>query len=173
VLDLPDPRGPASRSIGGTPRSTDPASSRRQAGLRALAASAAALLLAAFTAGPEAREALFEADSKSVAAAGMDIVVREVERRPRSSVVEVTVKVRGSSVGGSFFVLCSLRQLAEVRGRYRYIAKVDDRPGRGQMLIGFLHRPDEDLAQVDPGLQGASAAALDLDQFSAMCTTPR
>jgi hypothetical protein len=117
--------------------------------------------------------ALFEADSKRLGNPKMDILVKEVERRERSSVVEVTIKSPGSSVGGSFFVLCSVRQLAQLRGNYRYIVKLDDTPGRGQMLVGFFRSADEDPLQVAPEFQGphAPAAVLDLDQFAAICTS--
>jgi hypothetical protein len=101
----------------------------------------------------------------------MDIVVKEVERRERSSVVEVTIKSPGSSVGGSFFLVCSVRQLAQLRGNYRYIVTLDDTPGRGQMLVGFLRGPDEDPVQVAPefGRAPSPDAVIDLDQFAGIC----
>ena len=104
-----------------------------------------ALLLSAAPAGGK----LFEADSRGLGHAQMDIVVKEVERRLRSSVVEVTITARGSSVGGSMFILCSLRQLAQLRG-HRHIVKLDDQPKRGQMLVGFLQGPDEDPGRAVP-----------------------
>ena len=52
---------------------------------------------------------LFESDSKRFGNTKMDIKVREVERRERSSVIQVDIQSIGSSVGSSFFLLCSIR----------------------------------------------------------------
>jgi hypothetical protein len=49
-----------------------------------LAASLAILIVAL----PDARGQLFEADSKQLASSKMDIVLKEIERRPRASVVK-------------------------------------------------------------------------------------
>ena len=65
---------------------------------------------------PGARGQLFEADSKQFGSSKMDIVLKEVERRPRASVVEIRINSVGSSVGSSFFILCSIRQLAKLHG---------------------------------------------------------
>lgn len=81
---------------------------------------------------------LFEADSKRFGSSTMDIVLKEVERRPRASVVEIKINTVGSSVGSSFFILCSIRQLAQLRGPYRYIVKLEEQPKRRQMLVGFF-----------------------------------
>jgi predicted lipoprotein len=132
---------------------------------------AAGLAILTFSAAAAAAE-LFQADSKWLVNAKMDVVVREVERRPRSSVVEIEVNSRGSSVGGSFFIMCSLRQLARLRGDYRHIVKVDDQPKPGQMLVGFLRSPDDDLRQVGPEFQVlASRDILHLDQFAELCNS--
>ena len=61
---------------------------------------------------------LFQADSKRYGNSKMDIVVTEVERRPHSSVIDLKITLVGSSVGSSFFLLCSIRQLAQLRGNY-------------------------------------------------------
>jgi hypothetical protein len=120
---------------------------------------------------PAAHGQLFEADSKRYGNPKMDIVLKEVERRQHSSVVEVTVASVGSSVGSSFFILCSVRQLAQLRGNYRYIVKLEDRPKRGQMLVGFLRGPGETLSDIDPEFARLDAreAILDLDQFAEIC----
>ncbi|TKB80931.1 MAG: hypothetical protein E8D45_02190 [Nitrospira sp.] len=75
------------------------------------------------------------------------------------------------SVGSSFFLLCSLRQLAELRGHYRYIAKIEETPKPGQMLVGFLRSPEEPLSAIDPGFIGnhPRLAVIDLDQFAELC----
>lgn len=120
---------------------------------------------------PTAAAPLFEADSKSQGNIKMDIVIKEVARRERSSVLDVTITRVGSSVGASFFLLCSLRQLARERGPYRYIAKVEDVPKHGQMLVGFLKQPDEPLSSIDTGLSPNTPnfAIVDLEQFAPIC----
>jgi hypothetical protein len=136
---------------------------------------AACLLLAwlgvLFVAVPSARAQLFEADSKQLGDAKMDIVLKEVERRPRASVVEIKVNSAGSSVGSSFFILCSVRQLAQLRGPYRYIVKLEDKPKRGQMLVGFLRNADESPALAGREFSGLSGrdAIIDLEQFAPIC----
>lgn len=114
---------------------------------------------------------LFEADSKRLGGSKMDIVVREIERRDRSSVVEIKIIHIGSSVGSSFFLLCSLRQLAIERGGYRYIVKIEEQPKRGQMLIGFLHSPTEGLSSLGKEFRSITAkdAVIDLEQFGEIC----
>ena len=101
----------------------------------------------------------------------MDIVVREIQRRETSSVLEITIKSVGSSVDASFFLLCSIRRLALERGNYRYVGKIEDRPKRGQMIIGFLHDPKEDLSAIAPEFQAPAdkAAVIDLEQFAPIC----
>ena len=99
---------------------------------------------------PDARGQLFEADSKQFGTSKMDIVLKEVERRPRASVVEIKITSVGSSVGSSFFILCSIRQLAKLRGPYRYIVKLEEQPKRNQMLVGFLGDAEESPASAGP-----------------------
>ena len=86
------------------------------------------LTLVLLSAAVPARAELFRVDSKDYGPTKMDIVIRETERRPRSSLVEIMVKNPGSSVGSSFFLLCSLRTLGRERGYPRYIAKAEDFP---------------------------------------------
>lgn len=114
---------------------------------------------------------LFTSDSKQFGTAKMDIVIRETERRPRSSLVEITIKKVGSSVGSSFFLLCSLRSLARERGYTRYIAKAEDFPARGTWLIAFLDGQDDDPRQVDSDLVRfkGSLPVIDLEQFAPIC----
>ena len=114
---------------------------------------------------------LFESRSKRLDGDKMDIVVREIERRERSSVLEIIIKSVGSSVGASFFLLCSIRRLALERGNYRYVGKIEERPKRGQMIIGFLHDPKEDLSAIAPEFQDPAdkAAVIDLEQFAPIC----
>ena len=114
---------------------------------------------------------LFQADSQRYGNPEMDIVVTEVERRQHSSVIDIKITLVGSSVGSSFFLLCSIRQLAQLRGSYRYIVKLEEKPKRGQMLIGFLRDPSENLSAIGPEFAELDArkAVIDLDQFAEIC----
>lgn len=109
----------------------------------------------------------FRSDSKRLNNSTMDIVVTETERHPRTSVVEIQIKTIGSSVGASFFLLCSIRALAQQRGQSRYIAKVEDQPSRHHMLIGFLRSATEAPEQLDIRLAGQPV--IDLQQFAPIC----
>ncbi len=118
-----------------------------------------------------ARAQLFESDSKRFGDPKMDIVVRELERRPRASVLAVETRAVGSSVGASFFLLCSVRDLARVRGGYRYVVKLEERPAPRQMLVGFLRARDESpetLGAEFASLRGAEAV-IDLEPFAPIC----
>jgi hypothetical protein len=117
-----------------------------------------------------ARGQLFEADSKQFASSKMDIVLKEVERRPRASVVEIKINSVGSSVGSSFFILCSIRQLGQLRGRYRYVVKLEEHPKRGHMLVGFLGGAEESPASAGPEfVRTGRDAVIDLEQFAPIC----
>ena len=114
---------------------------------------------------------LFESHSAKQGSGKMDISVRETERRPRSSVLTIEIREVGSSVGSSFFLVCSIRKLAKERGGFRHIVKLEETPARGQMLIGFLKSADELPANTDPAFAGAGGKAqvIGLDQFGAIC----
>jgi hypothetical protein len=99
----------------------------------------------------------------------MAITVREVERRPRSSVVAVEIRQLGSSVGSSFFIGCAIRDLARVRGGFTRIAKVDDVPQPRHMLIGFLATPDEPASALGPEFARAGVMVLELEQLAPIC----
>jgi hypothetical protein len=117
---------------------------------------------------PAAYGQLFEADSKRYGKSNTDIVIKEVERRPKSSVIEMKITSVGSSVGSSLTVACMLYQLAQVRGNYRYMIKIDERVrNRQQMLIGFLSNPEEKPADIDPEFAqaGGGVAVVDFDVF--------
>lgn len=127
-----------------------------------------ALVLATFAAAAEAQ--LFESDSKRFGNPKMDIVVAEVERRPRVSVLDIRIKAIGSSVGSSFFLLCSVRDLARLRGNFRYVSKIE-KTADGRMLIGFLQHSGEPAANLGPEFAAAGGAAteIDLEQFAPIC----
>ena len=78
----------------------------------------------------------FQADSKRYGSPKMDIVMTEVERRQHSSVINVKITLVGSSVGSSFFLLCSIRQLAQLRGNYHYIVKLEEKLKREERKQG-------------------------------------
>jgi hypothetical protein len=123
---------------------------------------------------PDARGQLFEADSKRLGSPRWTSLVKEVERRDRASVLEVKITTLGSSVGSSLFIACSVRELARQRGA-RHVVKLDDRPKRGQMLVGFLSGPDESPAAAGPEFEGLSGndAVLDVEQFAPICPPMR
>ena len=69
-------------------------------------------ILVFFTFSPPCAADNFQSDSKRFGNPKMDIVITEIDRRPRSSVLDIKVNAVGSSVGSSFFIVCSLRDLA-------------------------------------------------------------
>lgn len=109
----------------------------------------------------------FRSDSKRFGNSKMDIVLTETERQARTSVVDIHITAIGSSVGSSFFLLCSVRDLAKKRGNYRYIAKREEQPRHGQMLIGFLTSATEPPERLDPRLAGQPV--IDLEYFAPIC----
>jgi hypothetical protein len=118
---------------------------------------------------------LFEARSAGPGAGRMDIVIRETERRPRASVLVIEIRNVGSSVGSSFFLLCSIRKLARLRANTSHVVKLEETPKRGQMLIGFLASAAEPPGNADPTFTaaGARAQVIELDQFAPLCDQMR
>ena len=126
-----------------------------------------AVLLAGFAALVTADER-FWSDSKRFGNPKMDIVLAESERLPRASVLDIEIKSVGSSVGSSFFIVCSLRDLALQRGGYRYIVKNEQLPGRPhQMLVGFLAGANDSPEKIDRRFAGQTV--IDLEQFATIC----
>jgi hypothetical protein len=118
----------------------------------------------------DAHGQMFESDSKRFGNPKMDIVLKEVERRERSSVIDIEISKVGSSVGSSFFILCSLRQLAQLRGAYRYVVTLEKTPKYGQMLVGFLRSPSNNPADAGPEFSNlAHKDIVDLNQFAPVC----
>lgn len=128
------------------------------------------LILALLLTAP-AQGQLFESDSKRLGDGKMDIVVREIERRTRASVLQIDIKKIGSSVDSSFFLLCSMRRLAIQRGNYRYIVKVEEQPKPGQMIVGFLREASEDPLTLGAEFQSVdqTTGVIDLEQFAPIC----
>jgi len=139
-----------------------------------IAASALALLFAGAQAHAQPRP-LFEAHSAGMGGGKMDISILETERRPRASVLDIVIRQIGSSVGSSFFLLCNVRKLDQVRGGSGHIVKLEETPKRGQMLIGFLKSADEPPGNADPAFAAAGSAAVvvALDQFAPICDQMR
>jgi hypothetical protein len=127
---------------------------------------AAAIIFASFAALPAVADG-FRADSKLLGNSKMDIVITETAREARTSVLDIQVRAVGSSVGSSFFIACSLRDLARQRGGFRHVVKVEEQPRRGQMLVGFLAGADEAPEQLDARFAGQKA--IDLEQFAPIC----
>ncbi len=133
---------------------------------RSIASLIPILLLAA-----PARAQLFESDSKRLGNPKMDIVVKEIARRARSSVIQIDIKSLGSSVGSSYFLLCSIRQLARQRGNFRFIVKIEEQPKPGQMIVGFLREANEEPADLRAEFKVLSKSkdTIDLEQFAPIC----
>lgn len=109
----------------------------------------------------------FRADSRRFENSQMDIVISEAERLPKTSVLESRIKAIGASLGSSFFIACSQRDLARQRGNFRHVVKIDEQPRRGQMLVGFLNAADDPTEQQD--VRVAGQPLIDLEQFSPIC----
>ena len=132
---------------------------------------AAAIVMLALFVGAPVYGQLFESYSKRFGNPKMDIVVKEIARRQRSSVMQIDVKSIGSSVGSSFFLLCSIRQLARERGNFRYIVKLEERPKPGQMIVGFLRDANEDPAALGAEFKALdkTTSTIDLEEFALIC----
>lgn len=113
----------------------------------------------------------FIADSKHQGDGKMDIVIAETERGARTSLLDIRIGTVGSSVGSSFFIVCSLRVLARQRGDHRHIAKLEFGGARPQLLVGFLDRADEAPERIDARLAGQKV--IDLEQFAPICDLPK
>ncbi len=120
---------------------------------------------------PAAPQDLFLADSAKDMPGRMEIVVREVERRPRISLVDVEITKVGSSVGSSFFILCSVRKMVKARGAGPHIAKIE-LPGKpSRMAVGLLARPEEPPQSLGAefAVEGAKIDVIDLERFAPIC----
>lgn len=139
--------------------------------VRRIAVVCAAAAIAATDAAAQSPQ-LFEAHSAGQGSGRMDISIREIERRPRASVLSIEIRNVGSSVGSSFFLLCSVRKLAQARGASSHVVKLEETPQRGQMLIGFLRGAAEPPGNTDPAFAAAPAGraqVIDLEQFAPIC----
>jgi hypothetical protein len=71
------------------------------------------------------------------------ISLKEIERLPRVSVIEITTTGRPQSVGGSITLGCMMVKLARERD-WRYVAQTSD---VGEKKIGGLEKMDDDPAK--------------------------
>jgi hypothetical protein len=71
------------------------------------------------------------------------ISLKEIERLPRVSVIEITTVGRPQSVGGSITIGCMVMKLARERD-WRYVAQTSD---AGVKKIGGLEKLDDDPAK--------------------------
>jgi hypothetical protein len=71
------------------------------------------------------------------------ISLKEIERLPRVSVIEITTNGRPQSVGGSITLGCMMVKLARERD-WRYVAQTSD---SGVKKIGGLEKRDDDPAR--------------------------
>ena len=99
-----------------------------------------ALLLVTLTAcdrtSSQAENQLFTANARAQGSPNVDVIVTEVERKERTSIVDVQFNY-GPSVASSVFIACSFAKLAKLRG-YRYTVQVEDYGKEGRYLIGFI-----------------------------------
>lgn len=126
-----------------------------------------AVLALSMVAGLAAAAEGFRSDSKRFGNPKMDIVITESARQARTSVLDIRINSVGSSVGSSFFIVCSLRDLARQRGNYRHVVKVEEKPRRNQMLVGFLDDAGEPAEKLDARFAGQHV--IDLEQFAPIC----
>jgi hypothetical protein len=87
----------------------------------------------------------------------------------REIAMPIRLNTAGSAVGSSFFIVCNLSDLTKQRGGFRHIVKIEEKPRRGQMLVGFLNSADELPETVNA--QFAGATIIDLEQFTPICDT--
>ena len=114
---------------------------------------------------------LFETDSKRLGGGKVDIVIRKTAQRPDVSVLSMEIGTVGSSVGSSFFILCSVRQLALERGGYRYVVKIERHGKPAQMIIGLLRTREDAPAKLGPEFASPRATfqVIDLERFAPIC----
>jgi hypothetical protein len=79
---------------------------------------------------------LFTANARSQGSQNVDVIITEVERKEKTSIVDVQFNY-GPSVASSVFIACSFAKLANLRG-YRYTAQVENFGKKGRYLIGFI-----------------------------------
>lgn len=85
---------------------------------------------------------LFTANARAQGIPNVDVIVTEVERKERTSIVDVQFNY-GPSVASSVFIACSFAKLAKLRG-YRYTVQVEDFGKEGRYLIGFIPSPSKE-----------------------------
>ncbi len=104
--------------------------------LRILLALLFAALAACDKTPTQAENQLFTANARAQGSQNVDVIVTEVERKERTSIVDVQFN-SGPSVASSVFIACSFARLAKLRG-YRYTVQVENLGKEGRYLIGFI-----------------------------------
>jgi len=92
---------------------------------------------------------LVQVDTKDHGYTNMAIRVVELERDTKISKIRVTITQRGSSVGGSMFIMRACSEIAKARGTEYFIVLggEDDHQGGTLMIVGFTNTKDADLKQ--------------------------
>lgn len=85
---------------------------------------------------------LFTANARAQGSPNVDVIVTEIERKERTSIVDVQFNY-GPSVASSVFIACSFAKLAKLRG-YRYTVQVEDFGKEGRYLVGFIPSPSKE-----------------------------
>src|ERR1017187_7175490 len=92
---------------------------------------------------------LVQVDTKDYGYTNVAIRVVELERNPKTSKIRVTITQRGSSVGGSMFIMRACSEIAKARGTEYFIVLggEDNHQGGTLMIVGFTNAKDADLKQ--------------------------
>ena len=111
--------------------------------------------------GPESRTDTAALHAYRIAAGTPDeILVREIERGPNTSVVEVFVHKFGGALGGSMFQMACFADMAKSRGNSHYVTLAEE-----MIRKGSTADPGNDM-RVTIGFCNGSTAA-ELQQFGA------
>ena len=134
---------------------------------RALPAALLALGLACASAGAASLYSNTTGEQKRSDGTTWKVTVTETAREARYSILRITHEGRLPSVGSSFFIACSVLNLARERG-FRYVAQLET---SATLKIGFLTTLGDDPVKV----VGAEFAGLqperkyDAEQFAPIC----
>ena len=117
----------------------------------------------------QAENQLFSANARAQGSQNVDVIVTEVERKERTSIVNVQFNY-GPSVASSVFTACSFAKLAKLRG-YRYIVKVENFDKEGRYLVGFIPSPSKEaIAALGAEFEKHDISqALDIEMFGQIC----
>ena len=134
---------------------------------RALPAALLALGLACASAGAASLYSNTTGEQKRSDGTTWKVTVTETAREARYSILRITHEGRLPSVGSSFFIACSVLNLARQRG-FHFVAQLET---SATLKVGFLDSLEDDPAKV----VGADFANLprerkyDAEQFAPIC----